>query len=118
MVAQLAIAKDSPKQGTRKKERIGMLERRPEEDWFVAKKTPRGGTKWYLRFTITGIYPRLYGPFPSKRKVILFLDGLHNTICEFWTEVDNVRDRYANEGEFENVNWGPIIEHPLATKGR
>ena len=118
MAAQLAIAKDIPKQGTRKRERIEMLERRPEEDWFVAMTTPRGGTKWYLRFTITGLHPRLFGPFPSKRKAILFLDTLHNKICDFWTEVDDVRDQYANEAEFENVNWGPIIEHPLATKGR
>ena len=81
-------------------------------------KTPNGRTKWYLRFTITGAFPRLFGPFPTKRKAILFLDNLHNTICEFWTQVDDVRDRYANEGEFEKVNWGPIIEHPLATKGR
>ena len=114
----MAIMKDSPKPDTRKRERITMLERRPDEEWFVANKTPNGRTKWYLRFTITGAFPRLFGPFPTKRKAILFLDNLHNTICEFWTQVDDVRDRYANEGEFEKVNWGPIIEHPLATKGR
>ncbi|TKB59078.1 MAG: hypothetical protein E8D49_09120 [Nitrospira sp.] len=118
MAAKMAIVEDSPKPGTRKRERIEMLERRPEEDWFIAKKTSKGATKWYIRFTITGLFPRLFGPFPTKRKALLFLDALHNTICDFWTQVDDVRDRYANEGEFENVNWGPIIEHPLATKGR
>lgn len=118
MAEKMAIMKDSPKSGTRKRERITMLERRPDEKWFVANKTPNGRTKWYLRFTITGAFPRLFGPFLTKRKAILFLDNLHNTICEFWTQVDDVRDRYANEGEFEKVNWGPIIEHPLAMKGR
>ncbi len=118
MAKALAIVQRSAPKPNQKRERIEMLERRPEEDWFIAKKTPRGGTKWYLRFTITGLYPRLYGPFLTKRKAILFLDNLHNTICEFWTQVDDVLDRYANEGEFEKVNWGPIIEHPLVTKGR
>lgn len=114
----MTIVKDSPKPGTRKRERITMLERRPDEEWFVAKKTRNGRPKWYLRFMMTGIFPRLFGPFPTKRKAVIFLDRLHGTICEFWTEIDDVRDQYANEGEFENVNWGPIIEHPLAAKGR
>lgn len=114
----MAIMKDSPKPVTRQRERIALLERRPEEDWFIAKKTPRGSTKWYLRFEITGLYPRLFGPFSTKRKALLCLEGIHEAMGDFWTEVDEVRDRYANEGEFEKVNWGPIIEHPLATKGR
>ncbi|MEQ1562134.1 MAG: hypothetical protein ABL983_14645 [Nitrospira sp.] len=118
MAAQLAITKDSPKQGTRKRERIEMLERRPAEDWFFTKKQPRGKTKWYLRFTVTGLLPRLFGPFPSKRTALLFLDAAHGQMGDFWTEIDNVRDRYANEGEFERVNWGPLIEHPFLEKPR
>lgn len=118
MPAKMMMVKDSPNRGPRKRERISMLERRPDREWFVAMKTPKGRTKWFLRFTITGVFPRLFGPFSTKRKAILFLDALHNKISDFWTEVDDVRDQYANEGEFENVNWGPIIEHPLATKGR
>ena len=118
MPTKMTIVKDIPKAGTRKREQIGILERRPEQDWFLAKKTPRGATKWYLRFSITGLYPRLFGPFPTKRKALLCLDGLHLKMSDFWTEADGVRDLYANEAEFERLNWGPIIEHPLATKGR
>lgn len=117
MAKGLAVVKaENPKPTTKERERISFLERRPSEDWFVAKKTPRGKTKWYLRFTITGLYPRLFGPFPSKRKAVLFLDAAHNKLCDFWTEVDGVRDQYANEGDFERVNWGPLIEHPLVEK--
>ena len=114
----MKIVKDSPKAGTRNRERIEMLERRPEQNWFISKKTPRGATKWYLLFAITGLFPRLFGPFSTKRKALICLDRLHYKLAEFWTESDEVRDQYANEGEFERVNWGPIIEHPLATKGR
>ena len=117
MAKALAIVKaENSKPTTRKRERIAFLERRPEVDWFVAKKTPRGKTKWYLRFTITGLFPRLFGHFSSKRKAVLFLDAAHDKLCDFWTEVDDVRDRYADEGEFERVNWGPLSEHPLVAK--
>lgn len=103
---------------TKKREQILFLERRPSENWFVAKKTPRGKAKWYLRFTITGLYPRLFGPFPSKRKAVLFLDAAHDKLGDFWTDVDDVCRRYSNQGEFEKVNWGPLIEHPLVEKPR
>jgi hypothetical protein len=118
MASQLAISKESPKPNPRKRERINMLERRPSEDWFVAKRTARGHTKWFCRFSITGLYPRLFGPFPSKRKALLFLDEAICEIGDYWNQLDEARNKYAIEGEYENVNWGPIIEHPLATKGR
>lgn len=117
MAKALAIVKaENSKPTTRKRERIVFLERRPEADWFVAKKTPRGGTKWYLRFTITGFFPRLFGPFPSKRKAVLFLDAAHDKLGDFWADVDDVCRRYTNQGEFERVNCGPLIEHPLIAK--
>lgn len=117
MAKALAIVKtENSKPTTRKRERIAFLERRPEADWFVVKKTSRGGTKWYLRFTITGLFPRLFGPFSSKRKAVLFLDAAHDKLCDFWTEVDDVCGRYTNQGEFERVNWGPLIEHLLIAK--
>jgi len=102
----------------KKRERIDMLERRPSKDWFVALRTARGRTKWFCRFSLTGLYPRLYGPFASKRKVLLFLDAAIGEIGDFWTQLDEARHKYAIEEEFENVNWGPIIEHPLATQRR
>lgn len=118
MAKALAIVKAAEPKPNPKRERINMLERRPSEDWFVAKRTARGRTKWFCRFSITGIYPRLYGPFASKRKALIFLDEAIGEIGDFWSQLDEVRRKYAIEGEFENVNWGPIIEHPLAAKGR
>jgi len=117
MAKALAIVKtENPKPTTKKREQIAFLERRPSEDWFVTRKTPRGKTKWYLRFTITGFYTRLFGPFPSKRKAVLFLDAAHDKLGDFWTDVDGVCGQYTNQGEFERVNWGPLIEHPLVEK--
>ena len=118
MAVPLAIAKERSAPGPRKRARIDMLERRPSAEWFVATRTVRGRIKWFCRFSITGLYPRLFGPFPSKRTALLFLDEAIGEIGDYWNQLDEARDKYAIEGEFENVNWGPIIEHPLTMKGR
>ncbi|MEQ1844646.1 MAG: hypothetical protein ABL983_03595, partial [Nitrospira sp.] len=78
--APAIVQAGNSKPTTKKREQILFLERRPSENWFVAKKTPRGKAKWYLRFTITGLDPRLFGPFPSKRKAVLFLDAAHDKL--------------------------------------
>ncbi|MEQ1792724.1 MAG: hypothetical protein ABL970_00920 [Nitrospira sp.] len=113
MTAELKMVSPSLGKPTAVRGRIQQLEQQPSDDWFVTTRTPRGGTRWYCRFRITGLHPRVFGPFPSKRKAVLFLDGAIGLLGEFWTNVDDIRDRYANEGEFERVNWGPLIEYPF-----
>lgn len=103
-----------PAQPTRKQaEHITQLEIPPQEDWFVSATTPRGRQVWYCRFAVTGLFPRLYGPFASKRKAVRFLDAAISTISESLTEIDTVRDAHSCEGEFQKLHWGPLIEHPL-----
>ncbi len=54
--------------------RIVMLEEHPRPEWFVKVKTPAGETQWFTRISVTGLCVRRYGPFPSKRACLLFLD--------------------------------------------
>lgn len=125
MATKLSVVKDSPKESPRKLHRLWFLERPPSEDWFISIKTPRGATKWFLRFAVTGMFPRLFGPFSSKRQAMIFLDDALIAIGDFWTSVDDIRNKYADEGEFEHISWGPIIEYsypgmtsPMSKKGR
>ncbi len=92
---------------------IQSLERPPSDDWFVPGTTPRGRRIWYCRFAVTGLFPRLYGPFSSKRKAVCFLDAAISTLNECWAEIDSVRDEHSSEGAFQKLHWGPLIEHPL-----
>lgn len=98
---------------TQVRERITLLEMRPKNDWFVQTITERGRKVWYLRFSVTGMFPRLYGPFQSKRKATLFLDRVVSRVTEFSPEFDNYAEEYGPTREFEKLNWGPLIEHPL-----
>lgn len=125
MATEIAVVKDRPKLRTWKHARLEFLERPPAADWFIPVKTTGGATKWFLRFAVTGMFPRLFGPFPSKRQALNFLDEALIAMGDFWTSVDDIRNKYANEGEFEHIAWGPIIEYsypgmtqPLPTKGR
>lgn len=96
--------------------RIDLLEMPPQDDWFIEDTSQDGKKVWYVRFVITGQRPRIFGPFPSRRAGLFFLDDALNALCEFWTEADGIRDKYACEVEFEHVAWGPLVEHPLAAR--
>lgn len=114
MGTEMVIVKKQSGEAMRRREKIELLEVPPQEEWFVEATTPRGRKVWYLRLAITGHRARLFGPFPSKRAALLFLDSALNKLGDFWAEVDAVRDRYACEGEFQHIRWAPLIEHPLA----
>lgn len=69
-------------------ERITQLEMPPQVDWLVPATTPSGRRVWYCRFAVTGLFPRLYGPFASKRKAVRFLDAAISTLSESLAEID------------------------------
>ncbi len=125
MITALTLV-DPAKSKSQQGRSIRSLERHPSEDWFLAASTPRGRRIWYCRFTVTGLFPRLYGPFSSKRKAVRFLDAAIMTLSECWAEIDSARDEHSCDGEFQKLHWGPLIEHSLLnsdaahtpTKGR
>ena len=99
---------------------LNYLEVRPQKDWFI-RTTFCGSVAWYVRFTITGMRARIFGPFPTKRAGLLFLDAAQEQLADFWANLDNVASDFTCTGEYQFITWGPLIEHPLAApkeKGR
>lgn len=124
MAKELAIVKGERVTPKQKRERIELVETPPQDHWFVQGKTHRGRRVWYLRFQITGQYPRLYGPLPSKRHCLLFLDEMIGRLLEGMSEAEDYCNKRMVNEEFMNV-WIPLVEHPdvinrhsPATKGR
>ncbi len=119
-VKNLALVKAETPLAKAEGERIALLEMLPKKEWFI-RTTFRGKVMWYVRLAITGLRPRIYGPFSTKRAGLLFLDGAIDKLADVWDEVNDVEKQYSCRGEFQRVSWGPIIEHPLAApreKGR
>lgn len=115
MVKALAIVKTEEKTSKPKRERIVFIETRPANDWFVRAKTAKGRQILYLRFVLTGMHPRLYGPFPSKRQALLFLDDMINNLLDMLVESDGDCERRSVKEECQKI-WPPLVEHPLIAR--
>lgn len=50
------------------------VERPIQPHWLIQVKDERGRTVWYVRMEVTGLFPRRYGPFPSKKDALYFLN--------------------------------------------
>lgn len=101
----------------KKREKICLIQTQPEADWFVQAKTKRGRRVWYLRFQMTGLNPRLYGPFKSKRAGLLFLDDAIEILQVTEQElVDKATERMIKEPCAHT--WLPIVEHPLIRQSK
>ncbi len=58
------------------------------------------------------MHPRLFGPFPSKRQSLLFLDDAIGELLEGLTEAESRCDERMVKEECQKI-WLPIIEYPL-----
>ncbi len=67
-------SKSKPSNGNANK--IVIIERKPQPDWFVRARNEHGKLEWFLRIQCTGLYPRRFGPFPTKQRALLFLDDV------------------------------------------
>jgi len=115
MTTTLAVVKTKTPPSKPKRERIELIEGTPREEWFVRTTTPNGRVVWYLRFEVTGMNPRLFGPLRSKRDCLLCLDNIIDALSDVEAEVvDACRDRMVEE-ECQKI-WPPIIEYPLLRK--
>lgn len=100
-------------QARQPRERIELLEERPRADWFVRGTDQWGKPAWYLRLGITGLLPRLYGPFSSRRKCLLFLDRAIDELTNVTAELSDRADTYILKRPFAQRMWcRPIIETP------
>lgn len=57
--------------------------------------------------------PRLYGPFPSRRQRLLFLDDALDKLCDVSAEIDVARSKRMVKEECQATVYSPIIEHPI-----
>lgn len=116
--ALTVVTADTPTPAPKKKrEKIVLIETQPEVDWFVSARTKRGRKVWYLRFKITGLNPRLYGPFKSKHQGLLFLDDALGSIQEVENEMRDDADKRMINEPLAKV-WLPIIEYPVCGQGK
>ena len=109
------VPKETTTEPKKKRERIVLIETPPKPEWFVS--TREGGrTVWYLRFTVTGMLPRRFGPFQSRHKALLALDAIIDVIET--GELEDRADEYVFKRRFHKT-WGCIMEDELAlpTKG-
>jgi hypothetical protein len=110
---------DPPKPKKKSRERIRCIEEHPRSDWFTQCKGPDGKPWWFLRLTITGLRTRIYGPFATRHRALLFLDRIIGDeragFFDPLAEADNRLREYAiPERRFENRGGHyPIIEHEL-----
>jgi hypothetical protein len=96
------------------------MEEKPQPDWFVQCKGSDGKTWWFLRFSLTGLKTRRFGPFASRHRALLFLDkiiggGPGGGFNECVSEAGSIMDDYAvPNGRFENRGGHyPLIESEL-----
>lgn len=98
----------------KQRERIELIEMPPKPDWFVSTRE-RGRTVWYLRFTITGMLPRRFGPFASRHKALLALDGMIDVTMELENEIIDQAKKYGLKRRFQlQPKFGPVIEDAIA----
>lgn len=102
-------------ESNRKRERIALIETEPKEEWFIKTKTERGRSVMYLRFQVTGLNSRLYGPFSTKRQALLFLDDVLDSMADGLSDADRHCEKRIVKGLYKKV-WSPIVEHPILTQ--
>ncbi len=100
--------------------KIVIIERKPQPDWFVTAKNDFGEREWFLRFEVTGWYPRRYGPFKRKRQALLFLDSLLDQCEDAVSEARNsgastIHDRQIVEDKLASSYLTGRSEQPRRT---
>jgi hypothetical protein len=74
------VTTDTPKQKTRKTDPKVWRERALTEEELFEGTDEVGRSGWFLRVSLTGMYPRRIGPYPSKEKALEVLEGI---VAEF-----------------------------------
>ena len=96
----------------KKREQINLIETPPNQEWFVRTRE-RGRTVWYLRFIVTGMLPRRFGPFASRHKALLALDAMLDTLEEQIWNLNNPAGEFRLKRRFQ-LNSDPVIEDAIA----
>lgn len=113
----LAIIDTKTPAPKKERETVCLIETQPEADWFVPAKTKRGRQVWYIRFRMTGLNARLYGPFKTKHQCVLFLEDAINEFHDIEYEIENRAIHRMIKEPFAKV-WLPLVEHPIIASAK
>ena len=93
---------------------IGYLETPAQEAWFVERQDDEGRPLVYLRIQVTGMLPRLVGPFPSRNVALFCLDRLVERVWEDleWELCDQA-DQHGVRRPFHHRILPILTEDPL-----
>ena len=92
-------------------DRICFVQRPPQPDWFVCIRNETGQEEWFLKFTVTGLFPRLYGPFSNRHQALLCLDWILNELLDGVITVENAIDNIEDGAErFFPTPWHRTAE--------
>ncbi len=103
------------------------IERQPREDWFIRARNERGEREWFLRIQCTGLYPRRFGPFPTKDHALRFLndvarhalDGITGTGSEWEPSQECIREDELGGRYLASMNANPRPRRQVPSqKGR
>lgn len=99
----------------KERERIELIEVPPEAEWFVQATDPSGRRVWFLRFQVTGLRPRRYGPFATKHKALLFLDRFLETLGDGILGIEDLLGDYQIKPHTFAYRGGhyPVVEDEL-----
>jgi len=102
----------------KKRERITIMEVPPCDEWFQQGRDQWGREVWFIRVQVTGLRPRRFGPFPNKRKGLLFLDHLLNDVTDSICSAGNDLERYQIPSRCFGNRSGhyPIFEDELCSQ--
>ncbi len=98
------------------RESFDWIEERPAPEWFVKVKSYDGSIQWFVRFGMTGMAVRRYGPFSSKRHCLRFLNNaLRRIMYDGISELDEAQNDYRIKSETYEASFSyPIVERLIA----
>lgn len=108
----LTSVPQAPTTEKKKRERLVLIETPPKPEWFV-KTREQGRTVWYLRFRVTGMHPRRFGPYATRHRALLALDEIISVGTDWCNEIWDANRKYSLKRRFQQ-NCGPVIEDDLA----
>lgn len=102
----------------KKREKIEIMEVKPREEWFKRSIDQFGRPVWFVRVEVTGLRTRRFGPFPTKRKGLLFLDHLLNDVTDGICNAGNDLGRYQIPSRCFGNRSGhyPVFEDELCAQ--
>jgi hypothetical protein len=104
------------------------VERPIQPGWLIQMKDESRRTVWYVRMEVTGLFPRRYGPFSSKKGALYFLneqlDGLLDQLDGGFSTKNMIRGESPTGLVVEDELAGTYLQQrqasgqPLRKKGR